>query len=71
MAQLLRSDSQSGDPVLILDDVFAVLDAGRRQRLVEFVINNEQVLITSADLEAVPDLLVAKRLEVVGGEVVG
>jgi DNA replication and repair protein RecF len=67
----LRSDSQSGDPVLILDDVFAVLDAGRRQRLVEFVINNEQVLITSADLEAVPDLLVAKRLEVVGGEVVG
>ena len=71
MAQLLRSDSQSGDPVLILDDVFAVLDAGRRQRLVEFVINNEQVLITSADLEAVPDLHVAKRLEVVGGEVVG
>jgi DNA replication and repair protein RecF len=71
MAQLLRSDSQSGDPVLILDDVFAVLDAGRRQRLVEFVINNEQVLITSADQEAVPDLLVAKRLEVVGGEVVG
>lgn len=71
MAQLLRSDSQSGDPVLILDDVFAVLDAGRRQRLVDFVINNEQVLITSADLEAVPDLLVAKRLEVVGGEVVG
>ncbi len=71
MAELLRSDSQSGDPVLILDDVFAVLDAGRRQRLVEFVINNEQVLITSADLEAVPDLLVAKRLEVVGGEVVG
>ena len=57
--------------MLILDDVFAVLDAGRRQRLVEFVINNEQVLITSADLEAVPDLLVAKRLEVVGGEVVG
>ena len=71
MAQLLRSDSQSGDPVLILDDVFAVLDAGRRQRLVDFVINNEQVLITSADLEAVPDLLVSKRLEVVGGEVVG
>ena len=71
MAQLLRSDSQSGDPVLILDDVFAVLDAGRRQRLVEFVINNEQVLITSADQEAVPDLLVAKRLELVGGEVVG
>jgi DNA replication and repair protein RecF len=71
MAQLLRDDSQSGDPVLILDDVFAVLDAGRRQRLVEFVMNNEQVLITSADVEAVPDLVVAKRLEISGGEVVG
>ena len=71
MAQLLREDSQSGDPVLILDDVFAVLDAGRRQRLVEFVINNEQVLITSADVEAVPDLMVAKRLEISGGEVIG
>lgn len=71
MAQLLREDSPSGDPVLILDDVFAVLDAGRRQRLVEFVINNEQVLITSADADAVPELMVAKRLEISGGEVVG
>jgi DNA replication and repair protein RecF len=71
MAQLLREDSQSGDPVLILDDVFAVLDAGRRQRLVEFVIENEQVLITSADADAVPNLSVAKRLEISGGEVVG
>jgi DNA replication and repair protein RecF len=71
MAELLRADSQSGDPVLILDDVFAVLDAGRRQRLVEFVIGNEQVLITSADVEAVPNLNVAKRLEISGGEVVG
>ena len=31
--KLLREDSNSGDPVLILDDVFAELDAGRRQRL--------------------------------------
>ena len=71
MAQLLREDSQSGDPVLILDDVFAVLDAGRRQRLVDFVIENEQVLITSADVEAVPNLSVTKRLEISGGEVLG
>ncbi len=71
MAQLLREDSPSGDPVLILDDVFAVLDAGRRQRLVEFVIENEQVLITSADADAVPNLSVAKRLEISGGEVLG
>jgi hypothetical protein len=38
---------------------------------VEFVIENEQVLITSADVDAVPNLSVAKRLEISGGEVVG
>jgi hypothetical protein len=38
---------------------------------VEFVIENEQVLITSADVDAVPNLSVAKRLEISRGEVVG
>ena len=33
--ELLRADG--GEPVLILDDVFAELDAGRRDRLAELV----------------------------------
>lgn len=70
MAQLIRRESQSGDPVLILDDVFAVLDAGRRSRLVEFVANNEQVLITSADPNAVPELQLAHKYLVRSGEIV-
>ncbi|MEJ5997985.1 DNA replication/repair protein RecF [Corynebacterium sp. H130] len=36
------------DPILILDDVFAELDAKRRTRLVEVAANVEQVLITAA-----------------------
>ena len=36
-AELLRADSRLGDPVLILDDVFAELDADRRARLAELV----------------------------------
>ena len=32
-AELLRAESPAGDPVLILDDVFAELDTDRRQRL--------------------------------------
>src|SRR5699024_8063966 len=32
-AELLRRDSFAGDPVLMLDDVFAELDKGRRSRL--------------------------------------
>jgi DNA replication and repair protein RecF len=70
MAELIRQESQSGDPVLILDDVFAVLDSGRRSRLVEFVSNNEQVLITSADPDAIPDLQVARKYLVRSGEIV-
>jgi DNA replication and repair protein RecF len=56
ISQLLRENSSSGDPVLILDDVFAVLDAGRRTRLLEFVSDYEQVLVTSADRASTPDL---------------
>ena len=36
-AELLRADSRLGDPVLILDDVFAELDTDRRARLAELV----------------------------------
>ena len=44
--ELLRADG--GDPVLVLDDVFAELDAGRRERLAELVAGAEQVLVTAA-----------------------
>ncbi|NBU23446.1 MAG: hypothetical protein EBS38_06010 [Actinobacteria bacterium] len=67
MAELLRQESQSGDPVLILDDVFAVLDAGRRKRLLEFVADFEQVLVTSADRESTPKLNWASEFEVSKG----
>jgi hypothetical protein len=36
---------------------------------VDFVINNQQVIITSADEDVVPDFKVSKRLTVVAGEV--
>lgn len=70
MAELLRQDTLTGDPILILDDVFAVLDSGRRTRLVEFVSANEQVIITSADPDAVPKLTIANQLFISGGELV-
>ena len=66
---LLRAETRSGDPVLILDDVFAELDAGRRARLAELVAKNEQVLITAAVGEDVPDELRAKVFNVFAGEV--
>jgi DNA replication and repair protein RecF len=66
---LLRAETRSGDPVLILDDVFAELDAGRRERLAQMVSENEQVLITAAVAEDVPKQLVATVFHVKSGVV--
>lgn len=65
--QLLKAETRSGDPILILDDVFAELDAGRRSRLAELVRKNEQVLITAAVAEDVPTELQAKVFNVKAG----
>jgi len=53
---LLRRDLGT-DPVLILDDVFAELDTGRRERLASMVTDAEQVLVTAAVAGDVPALL--------------
>jgi len=58
-----------GEPVLVLDDVFAELDARRRDRLAELVAPARQVLITAAVADDVPDQLSGGRVDVMGGEV--
>ncbi|WP_456825019.1 DNA replication/repair protein RecF [Cellulomonas sp. P5_E12] len=58
-----------GEPVLILDDVFAELDARRRDRLAELVAPARQVLITAAVADDVPAPLAGARVDVMGGEV--
>jgi DNA replication and repair protein RecF len=67
--QLLRGDGDGDDPVLILDDVFAELDAGRRERLAGLVAGAEQVLVTAAVPEDVPAALAGARFEVAAGTV--
>jgi DNA replication and repair protein RecF len=66
---LLREGHE--DPVLILDDVFAELDTGRRDRLAVLVADAEQVLITAAVPADVPDLLAGPRFTVRAGVVAG
>jgi DNA replication and repair protein RecF len=60
---------EGGEPVLLLDDVFAELDARRRTRLAELVAGAGQVIITAAVPQDVPELLVGSRVDVMGGEV--
>ncbi|MET9610411.1 DNA replication/repair protein RecF [Streptomyces sp. NPDC006512] len=65
--ELLRSEG--AEPVLVLDDVFAELDARRRERLAELVAPGEQVLVTAAVDDDVPGVLAGTRFAVSGGEV--
>lgn len=65
--ELLKADG--GEPVLILDDVFAELDARRRDRLAELVSGAEQVLVTAAVPEDVPKALTGTRYAVADGTV--
>jgi DNA replication and repair protein RecF len=64
---LLRSDGD--DPILILDDVFAELDTERRAQLAELVAGAEQVLVTAAVADDVPEALAGVRYSVAQGEV--
>ncbi|WP_300012786.1 DNA replication/repair protein RecF [Pseudonocardia sp.] len=57
------------EPVLILDDVFAELDTRRRRALADVARRAEQVLITAAVDEDVPEGLAGTRLAVSGGSV--
>jgi DNA replication and repair protein RecF len=72
--ELLRSagwggaDGQSGgDPVLMLDDVFAELDGERRARLAALAAAAEQVLVTAAVPDDLPAPIRATRFDVTGG----
>ena len=57
---LLRSGGD--DPVLMLDDVFAELDSGRRERLAALVGGAEQVLVTAAVPADVPARLAGQQV---------
>ncbi|GEA87289.1 DNA replication/repair protein RecF [Cellulomonas cellasea] len=58
-----------GEPVLLLDDVFAELDTKRRNRLADLVAPARQVIITAAVAGDVPEQLAGARVDVMAGEV--
>ena len=68
-AELLRTESPAGDPVLILDDVFAELDANRRQRLADLTAGYEQVVVTAAVEEDIPEVLHAHVVRINAGTI--
>ncbi len=69
-AAVLRREASHGDPVLVLDDVFAELDESRRGRLADAISDFEQVLITAAVLGDVPQQLAGNVVHISAGSVV-
>lgn len=67
LANVLRDESPAGDPVIILDDVFAELDRSRRERLMSLVEHFEQVIVTAAVEADVPEGLRWHRVGVAAG----
>jgi DNA replication and repair protein RecF len=65
---LLRADGE--EPLLVLDDVFATLDADRRAALAAVARSAEQTLITAAVLDDVPAELRTTVVQVAGGQAV-
>jgi DNA replication and repair protein RecF len=68
-AEVLRREARAGDPVLVLDDVFAELDEARRVRLAAAVGNFEQVLITAAVFDDVPSELAGHVVRIRAGRI--
>ena len=68
-AVMLRRESALGDPVLMLDDVFAELDESRRTRLAAAVHDFEQVLITAAVYADVPGNLTRNTVHISQGRI--
>jgi DNA replication and repair protein RecF len=66
--EVLRSET-AGDAILILDDVFAELDASRRNALTAAMNKAEQVIVTAAVPSDLPEDLTGARYDVAAGEV--
>ncbi|MGV9860010.1 DNA replication/repair protein RecF [Gordonia sp. NPDC003425] len=60
--ELIRADGI--EPVIMLDDVFAELDAARRRKLVEHTAGAEQLLITAAVADDIPTEIGGRRIGV-------
>lgn len=66
---VMLDDARTGGspPILILDDVFAELDVQRRRKLAAIVSGAEQVLVTAAVEDDIPEELTGRRVKVIPG----
>ena len=73
LAELLIFKEKDGDyPILLLDDIFSELDVDKRNKLVKYILDDVQTIITTTDIDLLDDTLVSKSkvFVVEGGEIV-
>lgn len=73
LSELLMFKEKDGEyPILLLDDIFSELDIEKRNKLVKYILDDVQTIITTTDIEMIDQSLVnkAKIFVVEDGEIV-
>lgn len=61
LAEVLIFKDKDGDyPILLLDDIFSELDVEKRNRLVKYILDDVQTVITTTDIDMIDKSLVEK-----------
>ncbi len=73
LSEVLIFKENAGDyPILLLDDIFSELDVEKRNRLVKYILDDVQTIITTTDIDMIDSSLVkrAKVFNVCDGKIV-
>lgn len=73
LSEILIFKEVDGDnPILLLDDVFSELDIDKRNRIIKYILNDIQTIITTTDIDLIDSELVSrsKIFNVCAGKVV-
>ena len=61
LSEMMIFKDRDGDyPILLLDDIFSELDVEKRNRLVKYILDDVQTIITTTDIDLIDDELVEK-----------
>lgn len=61
LAELLIFKEKDGDyPILLLDDIFSELDVDKRNKLMKYILDDVQTIITTTDIDLIDSSLVEK-----------
>lgn len=73
LSELIIFKEKYGEyPILLLDDIFSELDVDKRNRLIKYILDDVQTIITTTDIDLIDDELVnkARIFNVCDGKVV-